>query len=379
MNPPPETQPEWTVFCLPDLGEGLPDAEIREWYVLPGASIQKDAPMVSMETAKAVVEIPSPHSGVVKCCHGVVGDVVQTGAPLVSFELEDHRASVSHTVVGQMEEGGVLMVETRSFRTSSVPSARVKASPLVRAEAKRRRIDLVTLQGSGPQGNITLSDLDRAVEKKALPDGDWTPLKGIRRTMAKTMASADQAVVKVTLIDDADVSAWVADEDLTVRVIQALGQAVALEGALNAWYDGEACAKQCFNTLNLGLATDTAEGLMVPVIFSAEQYATPALRTEINALKEGVRLRNLPPERLKGATFTLSNFGIFAGRYADPVVVPPTVGILGVGRLYESGAWEKDQWVRKKYLPLSLSFDHRAVTGGEASRFLKAILEALKA
>lgn len=374
-------------FYLPDLGEGLPDGEINQWHVKEGDEVAIDQPLVAIETAKAVVEVPSPFKGKVLKLHGAVGDVILTGAPLADFEVNG-QAGGSSTVAGEIKEGNDILVEKVLGSGSGV-----KALPAVRALAKKLKVDLANVTATGPNNTITFDDVKKASQSggmakasvaqtstpsfQAALDADFEPLKGTRRTMAHVMAKSHEEVVPVTLVDDADISHW-ESQDYSVRIILAMIAACHKEPALNAWYDGEKAARRLFKEIHLGLAMDTEDGLFVPVIENAADKTPQALRAEIDALKEAVHNRTIAPERLKGATIVLSNFGKFAGRYATPIVVPPTVAIVGVGALREVPCVQNGQVVAGKILPLSLTFDHRAVTGGESTRFLGEMIQTLK-
>lgn len=358
------------VFQLPDLGEGLPDAEIVEWHVNVGDQIKTDEPLVSMETAKAVVEVPSPYDGTISKLHGAAGDVIKTGSPLVEFASE-HSAEDSGTVVGNIESSGKTEEDNFIIGSSKSAKSSVKATPAVRQLAKKMGVDLASISGSGEHGVITADDVKAAAgnTSNTTAKDDYTPLRGVRRAMVASMTQAHAQIVPVTIFDDAEISHWSEKEDITVRLVQAIVYACQQEPALNAWYDGHAVARKCHQHLDLGLAMDTADGLFVPVIKQADTLSDKQIRQAIDDYKISVNKREVAPENLKDGTFTLSNFGKFAGKYASPIIVPPTVGILGVGRIYQSN--------NNKFLPLSLSFDHRAVTGGEATRFLGEVMKKL--
>jgi pyruvate dehydrogenase E2 component (dihydrolipoamide acetyltransferase) len=179
-------------------------------------------------------------------------------------------------------------------------------------------------------------------------------------------------------VDDADISAWAPSEDYSVRIILAMIAACQKEPALNAWYDQQQSARRLFKEIHMGLAMDTPEGLFVPVIENAQDKSPQELRKAIEELKVAVHNRTIAPERLQPGSIVLSNFGKFAGRYATPVVVPPTVAIIGVGALRQAPCVHEGELTVGRILPLSLTFDHRAVTGGEATRFLGYIMEALR-
>jgi pyruvate dehydrogenase E2 component (dihydrolipoamide acetyltransferase) len=365
------------LFNLPDLGEGLPDAEIHEWFVKEGDTVTLDQPLVSMETAKAVVDVPSPQSGVVAKFYGKPGDVIKTGEPLIAFESNEEIRLDKGTVVGNLEESDEVS-EDLFVIGSGKTHQRFKATPAVKILAKKLNIDLSRLTGTGDHGLITRDDVQQASDKTTqLPEG-YEPLRGVRRAMLSSMVQSHQEVVPVTIFDEADIAKWDEKTDITIRLIRAILFASQKEPALNAWFNSQHSARQCLEEVHLGLAMDSQEGLFVPVIHDAGKYSDKELRTIINNFKKSVQERALPPEDLKGSTFTLSNFGKFAGRFASPIIVPPTVAILAVGRLYQGVVYHEGEVKPHQILPLSLSFDHRAVTGGEATRFLGAIIESLQ-
>ena len=363
-----------STFNLPDLGEGLPDAEIVEWHVKVGDTVKLDAPLVSMETAKAIVEVPSPQTGCITQLFGKAGDVIPTGNPLVTFDVEAvPRASA--TVAGELEEDDTILTETAlNVSTTAAASNRIRVTPATRALAKKLGVDLDTVQATGPNNTVTKDDVENA---QGASEG-FEALKGVRRSMASIMTAAHAQVVPASVVDDVDVSGWIEGGDITVRLIQAVTIACKKEPALNALYEPRTPSRQCQKNVNLGLALDNKEGLFVPVIHKADTLDAKALRAEIESLKVAVASRNIPAEKLKGNSITLSNFGKFAGRYAAPVVVPPTVAIIAVGKLYEAPMIVKGEWEMRKMLPLSLTFDHRAATGGEATRFMHALIESLR-
>lgn len=367
------------LFNLPDLGEGLPDAEIHEWYVKEGDKVHVDEPLVSMETAKAVVDVPCPQDGTIVKLFGKPGDIIKTGEPLIGFSDEQKTSTDKGTVVGNLEESQD--VGDDHFIIGSGEhhrKSRVKTTPSIRLLAKKLNVDLMTLKGSGEHGLVTREDVEQAAQKSLVLPKDYESLKGVRRAMFKSMTQSHQEVVPVSIFDEANIEAWPKNTDITVRLIQAIVSACHQEPALNAWFDGEHGARRCFKEVHLGLAMDTEDGLFVPVIHNAQQLNTAALRNTIDTYKKEVGDRNLASECLKGSTITLSNFGKFAGRFASPIIVPPTVAIIAVGRLYSGAVSVNGSLQSQRLLPLSLSFDHRAVTGGEATRFLGAIINSLQ-
>lgn len=366
------------LFNLPDLGEGLPDAEIHEWFVKEGDVVRADQPLVSMETAKAVVEVPCPQDGTIVKCFGKAGDVIKTGQPLVGFAAGEKITRDKGTVVGKLEESTTATEDNFTIGSSTTRGTRPKATPAVRLLARKLGCDIASIKGTGEFGVITLDDVQREAERQTkLPEG-FEPLQGVRRTMLTHMVQSHRDVVPVSIFDEADIHHWTDETDITARLIRAIIDATHQEPALNAWFDTAHTARKQFDTVNLGLAMDSKDGLFVPVIHHAETHSDASLRTIINELKTAVQSRTVPPEQLKGATITLSNFGKFAGRYASPIIVPPMVAILAVGRLYEGAVSKNGKIASHRLLPLSLSFDHRAVTGGEATRFLGAVMASLE-
>jgi 2-oxoisovalerate dehydrogenase E2 component (dihydrolipoyl transacylase) len=361
------------LFYLPDLGEGLPDAEIHQWHVNEGDTVKQGDALVSVETAKAIVDVPVPYNGQVLKLYGAAGEIIKTGSPLVGFDGEEEDTG---TVVGHLETGGTLLEEAPIGAAQALSSA-IKAMPAVRALAKKLNVDLNQVKATGAQGQITLDDVEQASHPtNILPEG-MELLKGPRRMMAMAMAQSHVDVVPVTIVDDVDISNWSSDTDMTVRLLQAMITACQEESSLNAWFDGKAVARRLVADINIGIAVDAPEGLFVPVIHAAQSLTETELRNKINLFKEQIKTRTISPDDLRGSSIMLSNFGTFAGRYATPVLVPPTVAILGVGRRYDAVLPIDGQPAIRRVLPLSLTCDHRAVTGGEAARFLAAVMREL--
>jgi pyruvate dehydrogenase E2 component (dihydrolipoamide acetyltransferase) len=362
-------------FKLPDLGEGLQEAEIVEWHVQAGDRVEVDQLLVSVETAKAIVEVPSPQAGVLARCFGKPGDPLHVGEPLVTFEGE---AEDSGTVVGNLgrpEANAGLAAE--DFHIGMSPSTRdfqpARAAPAVRRLAQQLDVDLTRLHSATDSGLITEEDVRRAADP--VGQGQGEALRSVRRTMAKTMARAHAEVVPVMLVEDADLHAWIAAvRDPMIRLTRAIAVACQAQPGLNAAFDGRRLTIQQHEKVDLGVAVDTPDGLFVPVLRDVARRDSEDLRQGLAQLRADVAKRSIPPKELMGATITLSNFGTLFGRYANPIVVPPQVAIIGAGTLREQPvAWE-GQVVIHPILPLSLTFDHRAVTGGEAARFLKALV-----
>ena len=359
-------------FTLPDLGEGLHEAEIVSWHVTEGDHVVTDQPLVAVETDKAVVEIPSPRSARVVRLHGGTGDRVTVGDALVEFESADAQADAG-TVVGTIDTTAT----TETSHAAAPRAAAGRMTPAVRALARKLGIDPAMVQGTGPAGAITTIDIERAARALAMA-APAVPLRRARRAMAERMAKAHAEVVPATVTDWADVDAWPAGVDVTMRLIRAVAVGCAASPALNAWFEPETMSRRLHDRIDLGIAVDLDDdGLFVPVLRDVGRRDPVDLKRGIERLKADVRRRTIPLGEMRGQTFTLSNFGTVGGQHAELVVVPPQVGILGVGRMTQQVVAAGGAPAVHRTLPLSLTFDHRAVTGAEAARFLRAVVDEL--
>jgi len=353
-------------FTLPDLGEGLEEAEIVSWLVNEGDHVIANQPLLSVETDKAVVEIPAPWSGTIARRFGANGDVVKVGAPLVEFSEE--AGADTGTIVGEVEQSEPAVHQ----REAPSRGSRMQLLPAVRALARKLEVDLNLVHGSGPGGTITRADVERAA-RSLTEVGPAEPLKGMRRAMAQRMALAHAQVVPTTVTDEIDIEAWSKDADITIRLVQAIAVGCQAEPSLNAWYNAEAGERRLLKRVDIGIAVDLEGGLIVPVLRNVGERDRADLRAGLDRMRADAAARSIPPEELRGATITLSNFGMIAGRFASLVVVPPQVAIVGAGRLERRVVADGSQPAVHRILPLSLTFDHRVVTGGEAARFLAAL------
>jgi pyruvate dehydrogenase E2 component (dihydrolipoamide acetyltransferase) len=362
-------------FKLPDLGEGLQEAEIVSWNVGEGDHVVADQPLLSVETDKAVVEIPAPWAGRVAKIHVKAGEVVKIGAPLLDFGDAAAEADTG-TVVGHMPKETARVDETAA--TEAVSRAKVKATPAVRALARKLGVDLAAVDASGPDGSITADDVKRVAEMLAGAE-PAEPLHGVRRVMAQKMAQSHAEVAPANVVDEADIDAWPKGTDVTLRLIRAIAAACKAEPSLNAWFDSQAGTRRLFRKIDLGVAVATEEGLFVPVLRDAGSRTPEDLRKGVDRMKKDVQARSIPLEEMRGATITLSNFGVFGhGRFAEMVVVPPQVAIIGAGAIRRAVVATDGQPAVHRLLPLSLTFDHRVVTGSEAAHFLAVAIEDLQ-
>ena len=394
-----------TRFNLPDLGEGLQEAEIVRWHVAVGDKVAVDQPMVAMETAKAVVEVPAPFAGIIAALHGKPGDTIATGAPLVDFQSEASHGAAPETamakggVVGHMLETDEVIAAGAEQPVTRGAGARARVLPAVRELARKLGVDAESLRGTGPGGVVTLDDVLAARSvvplaavapvQVAAPSamrpaidltetGELEMLRSLRRAMAQSMTLSRDSVMECTVFDDADIEGWRPGGDYTARLLRAISAGCHAEPGLNAWFDGANNGRRLFQPIHVGIAVDTPDGLLVPVIRDVGKRDAAQLRAEVNRLKAGARDRSLPGADLKDFTIMLSNFGVMAGRYATPVVVPPAVAILGSGRITRDVVATDNGVEAHRRIPLSLTFDHRCVTGGEAVRFLAAVIADLQ-
>jgi len=361
-------------FLLPDLGEGLEEAEIVTWHVNEGDHVVVDQPLVSVETDKAVVEVPSPQSGRIAHLFGSKGSVVKVGAPLVEFAegvQED-----TGTVVGQLDREDTTSSK-RETREEPTRARSVQVLPAVRALARKLDVDLNLVQATGPGGTVTRADVERA-SKSLAEAGPAEPLRGMRRAMAQRMAAAHAEVARTTVIDEADVDDWTKGEDVTIRLARAIAAACKAQSSLNAWYNAQTGERRLLKRIDLGIAVDLEDGLIVPVLRNIGEREARDLRAGLDRMRADAAARSIPPEELRGATITLSNFGMIGGRFANLVVVPPQVAIVGAGRIDRRVVVHNGEPAVRRILPLSLTFDHRVITGGEATRFLMTLKSDLE-
>lgn len=365
------------IFRLPDLGEGLPDAQIREWYIKEGDSVTIDQPLVAMETAKALVDVPSPYDGIIEKLFGTIEDTIQTGDPLIGFADNAEKADVGRqdtgTVVGNIEVNDTVIANDTFHIRNTTPHDAI--TPAARALARRRDIDLHKVPAH--DGQIHIADLKIAAKTHAASPEGFEPLSAVRRAMILSMEKSHKEIVPVTITDDVDIHAWYGKENITIRIIRAIEKACALEPMLNASFDGKRMAYKLNPQVNIGLAVDTSHGLYVPVLHNISEQSDDTIRSLINQYKQQAETKSIPKEALHGATIMLSNFGTIAGRYATPILLPPMTAIVGIGQLREAVVAFQGQIVIHKILPISLSVDHRAITGGEAARFLQALITSL--
>ncbi len=373
-------------FILPDLGEGITEAEIRKWLVREGDSVAEHQPVVEVETDKAVVEVPTPRTGRVLALLKGEGEVVRTGEVLLALALEgEEERPRSVSVVGELPE-------------AEEPSReRVLATPAVRVLAREKGVALEGIPGTGPRGSVTREDVLAVVGRGGAAADEFgpverVPFRGLRRTIARNLLRAHQMSVCVTGMEEVDVTElWqlrmreneeVGKAGLHLTffpfIIKAVQHALAEHPLLNASVDDETDEIILKKYCNMGFAVDTPDGLIVPVIREVEKKSVIMLAKELQDLSERARNRTIALPEMKGSSFTITNFGQFGGGFATPIINYPDVAILGCGRIADRPWVVKGEIAIRKILPLSLTFDHRVTDGGDATRFLSRVARFLE-
>jgi 2-oxoisovalerate dehydrogenase E2 component (dihydrolipoyl transacylase) len=371
------------VFQLPDVGEGLTEAEILVWHVQPGDVVEVNQTILEIETAKASVEIPCPFTGTIAEIHVKPGDVVPVGAPIVTLEVPDREA----VLVGY----GVKSEHSRRRRRSSTPrasSGTVRAKPLVRKRARELGIDLASVPATGPHGDVTRADLEAAVGGTS-----GTPVRGVHRSMAKAMSESAATIPQVTIWVDVDMHdtlhriaqlrsdpryAGVKVTPLTM-VAAAIVRTFREHPHINAQWREESSQASIVHHdhLHLGIATDTDRGLIVPSIKHAEQCDDVTLARKLTEIIAAARAGQCTPADLSGATLSVTNIGVFGIDGGTPILPPGEAAIVAMGRIHDR-PWVVDGVVvPRPIMQLLMTFDHRVLDGAKASRALAAIADAI--
>ena len=409
-------------FILPDLGEGVAEAELIRWQVKAGDQVQEHQTLAEMETDKALVEVPSPWDGVIGELHGEPGDIIAVGSVLVSYRTDGRAAPTDSepavvaedadagTVVGRVDTTlsvSDTLTRRREPEQAAVAGSKALATPAVRRVARELGIDINQVPGTGRGGRVTAADVhdfdgaptvvaERAVVSP-LPaptvDSEGVveriPIRGIRRTIARALERSVRTAVHFTVTDEADVTAL----DLKRReyttvlgrklsfmpiVLVAICKALRLHPLLNSNIDDEKQEILVKGVVNLGIAVDTEHGLMVPVIRNADTLSIAQLGDAVGDVAKRARDRSITREELTGGTFTVSNVGSFGGMHATPIINYPEVAILAMGRAKERVLVREGMFYAGWIMPLSVSSDHRVVDGAESARFLSTVVRLLE-
>ena len=399
-------------FLLPDLGEGLTEAEIVTWHVQTGDTVTVDQPIVEVETAKAVVEVPVPFAGRVTALHGQPGDVVAVGEPLLTVDT----AESGNVLVGYGTSSGHRRRHraTRSSGDSSVPPRNGRlpvASPLIRQLARSADLDLATIRGSGRGGLITRQDVDAAINARqagpaAVPQSAPTvpepapavpepadgviriPIRGLRKSVADKLSRSRREIPEATVWVDVDATEMLrlraalnADESAPkISLLALLSRftilALRRHPELNARIEGDEIVMG--PSVHLGFAAQTDRGLLVPVVRNAQAHTLEQLAVAVAEQTRRARDGTLGPAELTGGTFTVNNYGVFGVDGSAAIINHPEAAILGIGRIIQR-PWVVDgQVVPRQMTELTLAFDHRVCDGGTAGGFLRFIADCVE-
>ncbi len=366
-----------TRFMLPDLGEGLEEATVAGWLVSAGDRVELNQPLVEIETAKATVEIPSPHAGRIAELHAFQGNVVRVGEPLVTFELE----GVNTLPIAPPPVAG--------------PTRKVSATPAARKLAKQLGIDIAAVAATGPNGRITPGDVQDAWEMgvgdpnvasvavSGGTDADAVPITPRRRQIAERLTRTVRDVPMVTTWRTVDCTAL---EELRAElgvgplpiVVRALAEVCNDHRALNASYMAKPNEIWFHRHCNVGIATDTGVGLVVPVLWDARAKGIAEIAEEIRRLAESARASTLKPEEIVGGTITVSNTGSYGSEAGTPLLHDDQAAILALGVIAPRALVVEGVVVARPATTLSLTFDHRVMDGADAGRALTSLVELLE-
>jgi 2-oxoisovalerate dehydrogenase E2 component (dihydrolipoyl transacylase) len=395
------------VLKMPDVGEGVAEAEVVEWQVKPGDPVREDMVLAAVMTDKATIEIPSPVSGIVTWTAVEVGETVAVKAPLVRIETEGGEVTVSEVVTTKKKPVSTpaksVDVKEAPVRSEvSAPAQKPLASPAVRRRALDAGIDLRQLAGSGPAGRITHEDIDAfntsgsrlvapaaSAKKTAVEE---IKITGLRRKIAEKMALSVSRIPHITYVEEVDVSDLeelrttmnagrkAEQPKLTILpfLMLAVVKTVAEQPAMNATFDDAAGVISRFGAVHIGIATQTPAGLVVPVVRHSEARGIWDCAAELARVADAARNGSAQREELSGSTITISSLGALGGIASTPVINHPEVAIIGVNKIAIRPVWDGNQFVPRKIMNLSSSFDHRVVDGWDAARFIqriKALLE----
>jgi pyruvate/2-oxoglutarate dehydrogenase complex dihydrolipoamide acyltransferase (E2) component len=366
-------------FKLPDLGEGLTEGEIARWLVAEGQEIGEDDPLVEIQTDKTTVEIPSPAAGKVARILVAEGETVAVGTVLVVIG-EDGAAALVDEQPGGEEAPAAAAVSARQAPVHARSGQRARATPLVRRLAQEVGVDLETLDGSGPQGRVTEEDVRSAAASSRLapghaPEGRREPLRGVRKLIAEHMARAHAEVPPVTWVEECDFGA-IDLKRLVPLTLKAVAEALQEVPELNARLEGDEIVY--LDRYDLGVAVQTDQGLVVPVVRDCDSRSVDELADEVARLAEAARANKLKPEELRGSTFTVTSAGKLGGLLTTPIVNHPEVGILSIGRVAERPVVRESAIVARPTGTIAVTFDHRVVDGARAAEFGLAVIRRLE-
>ncbi|MGO9773380.1 MAG: dihydrolipoamide acetyltransferase family protein [Roseiarcus sp.] len=384
------------VFKVPDVGEGTTEVEIVKWHVRVGDAVREDQPLVDLMTDKATVEVASPVSGQIVTRYGAEGDKANVGSDLLVFEIAGGEAAATPSAPSA-EPAAAAPAEPESRPAAGLARGKVLAAPAVRARAAALGVDLGSVRGTGPGGRVVHADLDALLRGgkafAAAPEGvEEVKIVGLRRRIAQRMQESKRRIPHFTYIEEVDVT-----ELETLRrelnassngrprltplafVIRAVALSLSDHAGVNAHFDDERDVVRRFRAFHAGVAAQTDDGLMVPVIRDAGGLDLWGLAGEIARLSAAARAGKATPQELTGSTLTITSLGVLGGIASTPIINPPEVAIVGVGRIAPRVVVRDGAATIREMTNLSSSFDHRIVDGYSAAIFIQAVKERLEA
>jgi pyruvate dehydrogenase E2 component (dihydrolipoamide acetyltransferase) len=365
-----------TAFKLPDLGEGLTEGEVARWLVAEGAEIAEDDPLVEIQTDKATVEIPSPYAGTVLRILVAEGEVAPVGAELVLIgAVGEEPPTASDDPSDNLSQAARRPASGANEASNKLSQGRVQATPVVRRIAAELGVELANLAGTGPGGRISEDDV-RGAAATSGGEGRREPLRGVRRVIAEHMARAHREVPPVTWVEECDVEDVPLDR-LLPAVVKACAECLVEFLELNARLDGDAILY--LDRYDIGVAVQTDDGLVVPVVRGANAKSVDELGAEIAELAARARSGSLHADELRGSTFTVTSAGKLAGLFQTPIVNHPEVAILSVGRVAPRPVVRDGAVVVRRTGTIAITFDHRVVDGARAAAFGLAVIARLEA
>jgi len=376
-------------FRLPDIGEGLVDAEIVRWHVAVGDVVSADDVLVEVETAKAVVEIPSPHAGTVLRLGGDEGATIEVGSVLIVIGEEGESGDDIATTVPVPADAAQPIVASAAAHAPVPRGSRTRAMPVVRRLAADHGIDLDAVSGTGPAGVITRADVDALItgEKVSADDEERVPLSRMRRSIRDHMSKSWREIPHVTVFADIDATGLLAARR---DAIHRLGRTVPIEAVViravlpaldefpefNATLDGDDLVLK--RHYDIAVAVDTPDGLIVPALIAADRLGFEGLVERVADLTERAGQRRVTPEEAGGGTFTVSNIGALGGGHGTPIIPLGTTSIISIGRAAPAVVVRDGAMVMTSLMPVSLSYDHRVIDGGLGQRFLARVVDNLE-
>ncbi len=401
------------IVRLPDVGEGVAEAELVAWHVAVGDTVTSDTVVAEVLTDKSTVEIYAPVAGRIAELHGEAGDVLAVGSDFIAIETDESvalpaaaSAAATEPIQTTVPTGVVVAESTEEPATTSAeeaapPAQRALAAPAVRERARALGVELGDISGSGSEGQITHDDLDRYLQHAApaargngrppVAATTQVPLIGLRRKIAARMTTASSRIPHITYVDEVDMTrllrlrqslatAYPHQPRLSVLpfVMRALVLAIADQPQLNATFDDEAEVLTTYRAVHIGIATQTKDGLIVPVVRDAQEMDLWSSATELARITNSARNGTAARTELSGSTITITSLGALGGLVTTPIINHPEVAIVGINKLQTRPMWDGNSFLPRSMMNLSSSFDHRIIDGWVAATFVQRIKTLLE-